>query len=93
MFINRVVRFIGSYVAELGGLDAIVFTAGCGENAIEVRQKLLTNLVTLVWQSTPPAMTSEAKNGKSADNAAVDVLVVPTNEELMIVRDVQRLAN
>ena len=44
MFINRVVRFIGSYVAELGGLDAIVFTAGCGENAIEVRQKIADQL-------------------------------------------------
>lgn len=94
MFINRVVRFIGSYVAELGGLDAIVFTAGCGENAIEVRQKIADQLS--YFGLTVDASRNDVRGKErkiSPDNAAVDVLVVPTNEELMIVRDVQRLAN
>lgn len=94
MFINRVVRFIGSYVAELGGLDAIVFTAGCGENAIEVRQKIADQLSYFGLAVDASRNDIRGKERKiSPDNAAVDVLVVPTNEELMIVRDVQRLAN
>lgn len=94
MFINRVVRFIGSYVAELGGLDAIVFTAGCGENAIEVRQKIADQLSYFGLAVDASRNDVRGKERKiSPDNAAVDVLVVPTNEELMIVRDVQRLAN
>ncbi|KAF0364238.1 acetate/propionate family kinase [Pediococcus acidilactici] len=94
MFINRVVRFIGSYVAELGGLDAIVFTAGCGENAIEVRQKIADQLDYFGLAVDASRNDVRGKERKiSPDNAAVDVLVVPTNEELMIVRDVQRLAN
>lgn len=94
MFINRVVRFIGSYVAELGGLDAIVFTAGCGENAIEVRQKIANQLSYFGLAVDASRNDVRGKERKiSPDNAAVDVLVVPTNEELMIVRDVQRLAN
>ncbi|GEB25296.1 acetate kinase [Pediococcus acidilactici] len=94
MFINRVVRFIGSYVAELGGLDVIVFTAGCGENAIEVRQKIADQLSYFGLAVDASRNDVRGKERKiSPDNAAVDVLVVPTNEELMIVRDVQRLAN
>ena len=94
MFINRVVRFIGSYVAELGGLDAIVFTAGCGENAIEVRQKIADQLSYFGLAVDASRNDVRGKERKiSPNNAAVDVLVVPTNEELMIVRDVQRLAN
>ncbi|MGX6994436.1 acetate/propionate family kinase [Pediococcus acidilactici] len=94
MFINRVVRFIGSYVAELGGLDAIVFTAGCGENAIEVRQKIADQLSYFGLAVDASRNDVRGKERKiSPDNSAVDVLVVPTNEELMIVRDVQRLAN
>lgn len=94
MFINRVVRFIGSYVAELGGLDAIVFTAGCGENAIEVRQKIADQLSYFGLAVDASRNDVRGKERKiSPDNAAVDVLVVPTNEELMIVRDIQRLAN
>ncbi len=94
MFINRVVRFIGSYVAELGGLDAIVFTAGCGENAIEVRQKIADQLSYFGLAVDASRNDVRSKERKiSPDNAEVDVLVVPTNEELMIVRDVQRLAN
>lgn len=94
IFINRVVRFIGSYVAELGGLDAIVFTAGCGENAIEVRQKIADQLSYFGLAVDASRNDVRGKERKiSPDNATVDVLVVPTNEELMIVRDVQRLAN
>ena len=94
MFINRVVRFIGSYVAELGGLDAIVFTAGCGENAIEVRKKIADQLSYFGLAVDASRNDVRGKERKiSPNNAAVDVLVVPTNEELMIVRDVQRLAN
>lgn len=94
MFINRVVRFIGSYVAELGGLDAIVFTAGCGENAVEVRQKIANQLSYFGLAVDASRNDVRGRERKiSPDNATVDVLVVPTNEELMIVRDVQRLAN
>ncbi|QMU08504.1 acetate kinase [Levilactobacillus suantsaii] len=92
MFVNRVVRFVGSYVAELGGLDALVFTAGSGENGIAMRQAIADQLGYLGIAIDPAKNDFRGKERVvSPDDAAVKVLVVPTNEELMIVRDVVRL--
>lgn len=92
MFVNRVVRFIGSYVAELGGLDALVFTAGSGENGILLRERIADQLAYFGVEIDPIQNDIRGKERIiSKATAPVKVLVVPTNEELMIVRDVQRI--
>ncbi|ODP94225.1 acetate/propionate family kinase [Levilactobacillus brevis] len=94
MFVNRVVRYVGSYVAELGGVDAIVFTAGSGENGIAMRQAIADQLAGLNIAIDPAKNNFQGEERViSPDGAAVKVLVVPTNEELMIVRDVARLTH
>lgn len=94
MFANRVVRYIGTYVAELNGLDALVFTAGSGENGIDMRQKIADQLSYFGVEIDHDKNQIRGKEQTiSPDGAPVDVLVVPTNEELMIVRDVERLKN
>lgn len=94
MFVNRVVRYVGSYVAELGGVDAIVFTAGSDENGIAMRQAIADQLAGLNIAIDPAKNDFRGEERViSPDDAAVKVLVVPTNEELMIVRDVARLTH
>jgi len=92
MFVSRVVQYVGSYIAELGGVDAIVFTAGSGENGIEMRQAIADKLA---YFGIAIDLIKNDCRGKervvSPEGSPVQVLVVPTNEELMIVRDVTRL--
>ncbi|MGO3318446.1 MAG: acetate/propionate family kinase [Leuconostoc carnosum] len=92
IFVNRVVKYVGQYVAEMGGVDAIVFTAGIGENSIPVRKMIVDKLgyfgITL---------DEEANNVRgdeveiSTKDSRVKALLIPTNEELMIARDVEAL--
>ena len=92
MFINRVVRFIGSYVAELGGLDALIFTAGCGENGIAMRERIMEQLTYFGINADVECNNVRGKEQQiNQVTDAVQVLVVPTNEELMIARDIQRI--
>lgn len=92
MYVNRIVRYIGSYIAELNGLDALVFTAGSGENGIDMRARIAGQLSYLGIQVDHERNQVRGKEQIiSPDGAPVTVMVVPTNEELMIVRDVQRL--
>ncbi|GAW99050.1 acetate/propionate family kinase [Secundilactobacillus mixtipabuli] len=92
MYANRIVRYIGSYIAELNGLDALIFTAGSGENGIDMRQKIVDQLSYFGIQIDHDRNQVRGKEQViSPDGAPVTVMVVPTNEELMIVRDVQRL--
>ena len=94
IFVNRVISYIGSYVAKLNGIDALIFTAGSGENGIEMRQKVADQLGYFGITVDPEKNNVRGKETRiNEDNAPVDVLVVPTNEELMIVRDVERLGN
>ena len=89
---KRVKKYIGSYAAEMNGVDAIVFTAGLGENGIDDRLAIASNLEVLGVK-----MDAEANNvrGKerviSAADSKVKVLLIPTNEELMIARDTLEL--
>ena len=92
-FIHRVVSYVGGYVAVMNGVDAIVFTAGIGENDKGVRTEVCKHFGYL------GIAIDEEKNSKrgeeiviSTDDSKVKVLVVPTNEELMIARDTERLA-
>lgn len=89
---KRVKKYIGAYAAEMNGVDAIVFTAGLGENGIEDRLAIASNLEVLGVK-----MDAEANNvrGKetviSTADSKVKVLLIPTNEELMIARDTLEL--
>ena len=89
---KRVKKYIGAYAAEMNGVDAIVFTAGLGENGIDDRLAIASNLEVLGVK-----MDAEANNvrGKerviSAADSKVKVLLISTNEELMIARDTLEL--
>ncbi|MCR5603019.1 MAG: acetate kinase [Lachnospiraceae bacterium] len=88
----RVAKYIGSYAAAMNGVDAIVFTAGVGENNIEVRQMIgeyLGYLGTGVDKDKNNIRGKEAVI--SPDGAKVSVLVIPTNEELAIARETVKL--
>ena len=93
IFVERVVQVVGMYYMQMGGCDAIVFTAGIGENDIEMREKIMTRLEAPLGL----VMNKEANNvrGKetlisTADSKVKDFLI-PTNEEVMIARDTYRL--
>ncbi|GKQ43419.1 acetate kinase [Companilactobacillus sp. RD055328] len=88
IFVNRVVKYVGAYVAELGGLDALVFTAGVGENGVEMRERICQRLGFLGIKIDPEKNNVRGQEVKvNADNAPVDIFVIPTNEELMIAMD------
>ncbi len=88
VYVHRVKHYIGAYVAELNGVDAVVFTAGLGENSKEMRELICTDMDYLGIKIDP---AKNAVRGKEAvispDGAAVNVLLIPTNEELTIARD------
>ncbi|MCF8609372.1 acetate kinase [Gordonia sp. HY285] len=88
VYLNRLRRYIGAYMIELGRVDAIVFTAGVGENAAPVRAASLAGLERygVVIDSERNAARSDEPRLISTDDSPVTVLVVPTNEELAIAR-------
>ncbi|MCO6543657.1 MAG: acetate kinase [Lactobacillus sp.] len=94
MFVNRIVKYVGSYLALLDELpDALVFTAGVGENDQPVRQAVCDQLQHLGVKID--AAKNQAKGQElliSTPDSAIKVFVVPTNEELMIARDTYDLA-
>jgi acetate kinase len=94
VFCYRVKKFIGAYAAAMGGLDAIVFTAGIGENTPTIRASILSNLEFL-GASYDKKLNDNCPRGKivdiSAKGAKVKSLVVPTNEELVIARETWEL--
>ena len=92
IFEDRIRKYIGSYVATMNGVDAIVFTAGIGENAIDIRKNIIDGLSVFGCE-----MDAEKNNVRgeerviSTDDSKVKVLLIPTDEELMIARDVEAL--
>lgn len=88
IFAYRVRKFIGSYVAAMGGVDAIVFTAGLGENAPDMRDKICNGLEFLGTRIDPVKNNVRGKAQEiSVDGAKVKIFLIPTNEELVIARD------
>ena len=93
VYIHTLLRFIGGYIAVLGGVDAIVFTAGVGENGSIVRKLVIERLAYLGIK------LNEENNNKrgqtleiSTSDSKVRVYVIPTDEELMIAKDTMKLA-
>lgn len=92
IFINRVVKYVGQYVAEMGGVDAIVFTAGIGENSVPVRKMIIDKLNYFGVKLDEEKNNVRGKEVEiSTNDSKVKALLIPTNEELMIARDVESL--
>lgn len=94
VFSDRIHKYIGSYAARMHGVDAIIFTAGIGENSDVIRARVLEGLefMGVYWDPSLNAIRGEERF-ISYPHSPVKVLVIPTNEEVMIARDVMRLAN
>jgi len=91
-YVHSIIRFIGAYIAVLGGVDAIVFTAGIGENGALVRKLVLEKLSYL------GITLDEEENKKrgsiteiSTKDSKVRVFVIPTDEEYMIAKDTVKI--
>lgn len=91
MLVNRLQKFIGQYVAVLNGVDALIFTAGIGENSTLVREAVVNGLTWFGMDVDPEKNVRGAEGNISSAAAKVKVLVVPTDEELVIARDVEKL--
>jgi acetate kinase len=90
-FVYSIVKYTGAYVSVLGGLDALVFTAGIGEHSAKVRSTVCAKLG---WIGVSLDPSQNYKNGPriSSPDSRVTVLVIPTDEELMIAMHTQALA-
>lgn len=94
IFVNRIIKYIGSYTAIMGGLDVLVFTAGIGEGDIKMRARIVNKLNYMGAKIDPERNDVMAKERLiSTDDSKVKVMLVPTNEELMIARDTVRVAH
>lgn len=93
IFIDRLKKFIGQYLAVLNGADAIVFTAGMGENAPMMRQDIIQGLSWFGMEIDPAKNVFGHVGEITTPDSRVKVLVVPTDEELMIARDVEFFKN
>jgi acetate kinase len=93
VYYNRVKGYIGNYMAKLNGCDCLVFTAGVGENAMDIRENICKDLDYL---GVKMDVEKNKVRGKEVDVAAADskvkIFVIPTNEELVIARDTYRLS-
>jgi acetate kinase len=88
MLIYGIKKYIGSYIAVMNGCDAILFTGGIGENACDIRAKVLSDLQCFGIELNPQANEQRGQLTKiSADSSKIQCWVVPTNEELLIARD------
>ncbi|MBM7584957.1 acetate kinase [Bacillus pakistanensis] len=92
VFANRIHKYIGSYAARMYGVDAIVFTAGIGENSTVIREKVLKGLefMGIYWDPARNKVRGE-ETFINYPHSPVKVIIIPTNEEVMIARDVVRL--
>lgn len=92
IYVNRIVKYIGSYISLLNGVDAIIFTAGTGARNAEIRAKIMEHFSYLGIRIDEQANESGTGIHRiSSKQSSAEVLVVPTNEELMILKDVVRL--
>ncbi|TWT10988.1 acetate kinase [Streptococcus sp. sy004] len=91
MFVDRVKKFIGQYLAVLDGADAIVFTAGMGENGWMIRRDVINGMSWFGMGVDPEKNVFGFKGDISSADSKVKILVIPTDEELVIARDVERL--
>lgn len=88
MYVKRVVEYISKYYVLLGGCDAIIFTAGIGENSVMTRQQILEKLAVLGIELDENANNVRGIEQRiTTDDSSIPAYIIPTNEELMIARD------
>jgi acetate kinase len=96
IFCYRVRKYVGAYMAALGGADAIVFAGGVGENSAEIRARVCEGLgwAGLTLDATRNASLVDGREGRfSAEGSRLEAWVVPTDEELLIARDTYRVVS
>jgi acetate kinase len=97
MFCYHIKKYIGAYAAALGGLDAIVFTAGIGENGPIERERVCNGLEFLGAKLHPELNKHKGKEGFegeiSTEDSEIKIFLIPTNEELMIAQETVRIVN
>ena len=93
IFVDRIQKYIGQYLAVLNGADAIIFTAGIGENSVTIRRMVIEGISWFGCDVDPEKNFFGATGDISTEAAKVRVLVIPTDEELGIARDVERFKN
>ena len=93
IFVNRIVRYIGSYFMEMGGLDVLVFTAGIGEHNVAIRQEIMDHMAAIGLIPDEKANSTNGEKVITKPDSTVTAMIIPTDEELMIERDVVRLAH
>ena len=92
MYVKRIVEYIAKYYVLLGGCDAIIFTAGVGENSIDTRREVLEKLAALGIKVDTEANNVRGVETKiTTDDSSVPAYIIPTNEELMIAKDTYSL--
>ncbi len=93
VFAEKIHQYIGSYAAKMSGVDAIIFTAGIGENSDIVREKILTGLefMGVYWDQKLNDVRGKERF-INYPHSPVKVIIIPTNEEIMIARDTLRLS-
>lgn len=93
MYVYRLRKMIGAYIAAMNGIDVLVFTAGVGENASLIRQMVCEELTFFGIELDKEKNAEHSKEERriSTENSRVEVLVIPTNEELMIARETKAL--
>jgi len=93
MYEYRIRKYVGSYVAAMDGIDVLIFTAGVGENSDILRKAITDKLSYLGIEIDQEGNSTRSKAVRriNTPNSKVEVLVVPTNEELMIARDTLRI--
>ncbi len=89
MYQYRVKKYIGSYTAAMGGVDVIIFTGGIGENAVEIRENIVSNFeyLGLEFDNSKNKGVRAVEKELTKDSSKVKVWIVPTDEELVIARD------
>jgi acetate kinase len=93
VFAGRIHKYLGSYATKMSGVDAIIFTAGVGENSTVIREKVLTGLEFMGIYWDPFLNKTRGKEQFiNYPHSPVKIIVIPTNEEVMIARDTVRLA-
>ncbi|ABV10009.1 Acetate kinase [Streptococcus gordonii] len=90
IFVDRIQKYIGQYLAVLNGADAIIFTAGIGENSVTIRKLVIEGISWFGCDIDPEKNVYGQYGNISTPEAKVRVLVIPTDEELVIARDVER---
>ncbi|MEG1777872.1 MAG: acetate kinase, partial [Angelakisella sp.] len=92
MLVYQIKKIVGGYAAAMGGVDAIVFTGGIGENDIEVREAVLGDMEFLGVKLDKAKNQTRNECRIAAPDSKVDLWVIPTNEEILIARDTVELS-